>query len=99
MSNIAHEDTTKQGLNLGNLLAVDRTSLANQRTFLAYVRTTITLFGAGVTFIKFFDSIRAVAIFGWLLLPLAAITLAVGIFHFIMTRIRIGKCTRANGGA
>lgn len=34
-------------------LAADRTVLANERTFLAYIRTALTLFVAGLSFVHF----------------------------------------------
>ena len=43
----------KEQLILRDHLAVDRTILANERTFLAYIRTAITLFVAGLSFIHF----------------------------------------------
>ena len=46
----------KEPLQLRDYLAIDRTLLANERSLLAYVRTAITLFIAGISLIKFFDS-------------------------------------------
>lgn len=59
-------------------LAVDRTVLANERTWLAYVRTALTLFVAGVTFIRFFDQ-WLVEIIGILFLPLSILFLVLGV--------------------
>ena len=42
--------------NIRDQLAADRTILANERTLLAYLRVALTLFVAGVSFIKFFES-------------------------------------------
>jgi len=41
---------------LRDYLAQDRTKLANERTFLAYLRTAITFSAAGGTLIKIFTS-------------------------------------------
>jgi putative membrane protein len=37
-------------------LSADRTILANERTFLAYIRTAVTLLVAGLSLISFFPS-------------------------------------------
>ncbi len=62
-------------------LAEIRTKQANERTLLAYIRTSLTLFVAGLTFVKFFD-IFIIAVMGWILMPLAIVNLAVGIFRY-----------------
>jgi len=62
-------------------LAAQRTILANERTLLAYVRTALTLLVAGVSFIKFFDSV-VIEVLGWTLLPLGVFTLVRGVMSF-----------------
>lgn len=66
---------------LRDTLAENRTALANERTFLAYVRTALTLFAAGVTFVRFFGSSLVEAI-GWALIPLGFYTMAKGILSY-----------------
>jgi len=63
-------------------LAADRTIMANERTFLSYLRLALTLFIAGVSFIKFFE-ITVVTAIGWLFLPLALLVafLGAGRYH------------------
>ncbi|GBE04397.1 hypothetical protein BMS3Abin10_00013 [bacterium BMS3Abin10] len=63
-------------------LAAQRTMLANERTFLAYIRTALTLFVAGVAFIKFFGHI-AYEITGWFLIPLGILTFIKGLASYI----------------
>jgi putative membrane protein len=60
---------------LRDYLAIDRTIMSNESTFLANIRTTLTFVVAGVTLIKFFNSLPfqvlgwvLMAIGGWLLL-------------------------------
>ncbi len=62
-------------------LAEIRTKQANERTLLAYIRTSLTLFVAGLTFVKFFDNFF-VEIMGWVFMPLAIINLLVGIIRY-----------------
>jgi putative membrane protein len=69
-------------------LAAERTRLANHRTFLAYQRTALTLFVAGVTFIRFFDNLL-IEIIGWAFLPTALMTILIGAIRYRRTRDRI----------
>ena len=62
-------------------LATDRTILANERTLLAYLRLSLTLFVAGVSFIKFFDS-RILMIIGAVFIPVAIGVLLVGLRRY-----------------
>ncbi len=66
---------------LRDYLAVDRTVLANERTFLAYIRTALTLFIAGVSFIQFFDSV-AIEVVGWIFVPVGIATFIVGFTRY-----------------
>ncbi len=50
---------------LRDYLAVDRTMLANEASFMSYVRTSLTLIAAGATLIKFFDNKPLFRIGGW----------------------------------
>ena len=80
------ESTPKAGRLVS--LAAERTRLANHRTFLAYQRTALTLFVAGVTFIRFFDSL-IVEIIGGVFVPVGIITIVVGFVRYRRTRDRI----------
>ena len=62
---------------LRDFLAADRTQLANERTLLAYMRTALTLFIAGVSFIRFFGNIVIVYI-GWIFIPVGIIAAVIG---------------------
>lgn len=81
----SHYDTYaelgKSKLILRDFLAIDRTVLANQNTFLAYLRTALTLFVAGLTFVRFFDY-HIVVIIGWVFIPLGVGTFAVGLLRY-----------------
>ena len=71
-------------------LAANRTILANERTFLAFLRTALTMFIAGATFIKFFDS-KILAWIGWAFIPMAALTAVIGIATYHRMKCRILK--------
>ena len=66
---------------LRDYLAAGRTDLANERTFLAYIRTALAVFAAGVTFVHFFDSIW-LEIVGWAIVPIGVVLLAVGVIRY-----------------
>lgn len=62
-------------------LAIDRTILANERTFLAYLRSAVALFIAGVSIIHF-SSERWFMVLGFVCLPAAVGAAAVGLIRF-----------------
>lgn len=63
-------------------LAAARSILSNERTFLSYQRTALTLLVAGFSFIKFFD-MEILTIIGWIFIPSATITIFLGIYRYI----------------
>ena len=71
-------------------LALERTKLANERTFLAYFRSAIVFMGGGLSILKLqiFSNIK---LFGFVLLILAAIILLVGIVRLYTVRKSIRK--------
>jgi len=75
-------------------LSVDRTTLSNQNTFLAYIRTALTLFVAGITFIRFFDNL-AVEIVGWSFVPIGIATFIVGFIRYNRLRITLRRIERS----
>jgi len=68
-------------LNLSDHLATIRSILANERTLLAYFRTALTLFVAGVSFIKFFGAL-VLTIMGWMFVFIGIFTLIVGVVKY-----------------
>ena len=73
----------QEELAIRDRLALDRTQLANERTFLAYVRTAIMVGVSGITLLKLFPRSRGAQVSGWLLLPIAVIVLGVGFLYFV----------------
>ncbi|HCM42687.1 MAG TPA: DUF202 domain-containing protein [Candidatus Omnitrophica bacterium] len=66
-------------------LDVLRTHLANKRTFLAFVRTALTLVIAGLTFIQFFTMIP-MRVLGGVFLFAGVIVFTAGWIQFYRTR-------------
>lgn len=71
---------------LRDVLAIDRTRLANERTLLAWLRTALMLLVSGVTLIKLFDGVLAMQVLGVLLVPGSLITAAAGLLRYRRTR-------------
>jgi putative membrane protein len=64
-------------------LAYDRTVLANERTFLSYVRTAIALLASGGTLVKLFTDEQPMVLLGVALLILGGLVAVVGIWRYI----------------
>ena len=81
---------SKKELILRDWLAIDRTKLANERTFLAYFRTSIVFLASGQSILKleFFAEVREL---GYLMLLLFPIILLIGIARFYIVRRAICK--------
>jgi putative membrane protein len=73
-----------QEMILRDYLALDRTKLANQRTLLAFVRTSLYLVVSGIAVIKV-DFLEKISFLGFILVGVSLIVLILGIwnyFHF-----------------
>lgn len=88
MSNKPQPNTTT--LITRDWLAIERTKLANERTFLAYFRTFMVFLGTGLTIIKM-HMFAQLESFGIVLLIIAPIILAIGIYRLVKVRKLIRK--------
>ncbi|MFK8113147.1 MAG: DUF202 domain-containing protein [Rubripirellula sp.] len=70
-------------------LALVRTDLANERTLLAYGRTSLMMAGTGVTLIKFFPESAWIRAIGWGLATVGATVGLVGLLRFHRLRKRL----------
>lgn len=75
--------------NRNDKLAENRTQMANQRTFLSFVRTALMLFATGITFIKLFAADPLLLFAGWVLLPISAVVLALGLRLYLKMKREI----------
>jgi len=95
-----HEDAychiDEKRIILRDYLAIDRTILSNQNTFLAYIRTALTLFVAGLTFIKFFDQ-AIIETVGWVFIPLGVTTFIIGTIRYNRIRKVLSRIGRVHG--
>ena len=90
MKHSPYSGYSKKDLMLTDLLAVDRTILANERNLLAYIRTSLGFLIAGATLIHFFK-ILLLQITGWVLIPLGFIILLVGIKRYRSVKYSIER--------
>jgi putative membrane protein len=66
---------------LRDYLAVDRTILANENSFMSYIRTALTLIAVGVSLIKFFDN-PIMAVLGWVFVSVGGWLAAYGLNRY-----------------
>ena len=78
-----HEGPHPHALALCDLLALNRTRLANERTILAYIRTVIMVVVSAVSLLKLFPESPTAYLLGWSLLPVAAVLTVFGLFRFL----------------
>lgn len=86
-------ETEKPELSINDRLAVERTSMANERTLLSYIRTSLALLAAGLTILKFFTS-SGMHMLGYMLIPAGVGTLMVGLMNFYEVRSRLAQVLR-----
>jgi putative membrane protein len=72
---------SEEELILRDQLAIDRTILANESTFLAYIRTSLAIIAGGATLIHFFEEILSQYI-GWMLVAFGLVILIMGYKRF-----------------
>ncbi|MBN1226171.1 MAG: DUF202 domain-containing protein [Deltaproteobacteria bacterium] len=78
---------------LRDQLAIDRTVLANERTFMSYCRTSLALIFSGAGAIRFFDLFYA-DVAGWVLIALGLIVAVIGSLRFIVMNKKIRTTRR-----
>ena len=96
-------DQPKQlSLELRDCLALERTSLANERTFFAYARTAIMVLITGVSAFKLFPGILVIFIGGLIAVALSVILFFVGLKKYLRRfrslSIMKSNCLLANDG-
>lgn len=74
---------------LRDVLAIDRTRLANERTLLAWLRTALMMLVSGITLVKLFEGVWIMEVWGMILIPLSLVTAALGTRRYLQTRATI----------
>ncbi len=80
----------KEEIILRDHLAMERTKLANERTLLSYVRTSLYLFlgGIGILGLKDFEDLK---ILGYISLTFSLTTLIIGFLRFFQLKKHLRK--------
>lgn len=81
-------DSTNEPSRRDNLALV-RTDLANERTLLAYGRTSLMMAGTGITLIKFFPESQWIRVIGWTVAIAGATLGMIGLIRFTRLRNRL----------
>ena len=77
----------EEGIDRRESLALERTKMANERTFLAFLRTGFVILAGGVTFLKIFPGDPWLSALGLFCLPLSgAMVLAGGLLYLSRRR-------------
>ena len=79
---------TDRELALNDLLALERTKMANERTYLAYVRTSLYFLLGGFAFINL-KGFESNVVFGYIAIGISLMLIVTGTTKFIMVRRRI----------
>jgi len=82
--------TKKEDIILRDHLPIERTRLANERTLLSYIRTTLYLIIGGIAFIGMQD-LKEMKGLGYFSFLLAIMVLVIGIFRFLELKKHIKK--------
>ena len=78
-----NEQAKQQSLDLRDCLALERTSLANERTFFAYARTAIMVLITGVSAFKLFPGILIIFIGGLIAVVLSVVLFFIGLKKYL----------------
>lgn len=80
----------KINLSRADLLAMQRTHLANERTLLAWFRTFVVMLSSGFAIVKM-TVLEEILTMGYVLLLCSPIILIMGLFRFFYVRNRLQK--------
>lgn len=86
--NFSHQFKNKEEIILRDYLALERTKLANERTLLSYIRTSLYLLLGGIAFLQLqgFDNLK---LLGYLSIFFSVIFIFIGILRFLQLKKRL----------
>ena len=82
--------TTDEKIILRDFLALQRTKLANERTFLSYNKFALYLVTAGIALVRL-DNLRPFRVLGYLALGASGLVFVIGLTRFILLRRQLRK--------
>lgn len=71
-------------------LAIERTKLANERTFLAYFRTAFAILAGGITIVRL-EVLQDIRALGYLFILLAPVVFFIGLWRMFSVKRRIER--------
>ena len=80
----------QDNLILRDVLALDRTKLANLRTFLAFLRTGLYLFVTAFAVMKV-EFLKDLSFLGWGLMGIGSVVIVIGIINYWSMKKKIQK--------
>lgn len=80
-------------VNTGEILALERTKLANERTLLSYIRSSLYLLLGGIGLLQLED-FKRIHWLGYVALIVCVIFLGIGIFRFVLLSRKLYKWNR-----
>lgn len=75
---------------LRDYLAIERTRLANERTLLSYIRSSLYLILGGIAFLQL-EGFESIKYLGLLSLILSVVFLVIGIYRFLLLKKSLKK--------
>ena len=85
------DSQTPPKLTSRDLLAIDRTHLANERTMLSFLRTALYMIVTGLAIINFYPETLIAFISAFLLFGLGIIIMTFGIVHYFVMKSKVMK--------
>ena len=82
--------TTDEKIILRDFLALQRTKLANERTFLSYTKFSLYLVTAGVALVRL-DHLRPFRVLGYVALGTSGVVFLIGLVRFFLLRRQLRK--------
>lgn len=92
MSESPERSFQQPSLSVSDYLAIDRTNLANQRTFLAFLRTGLAIAVVGLTFLEFLNT-RSSMILGYACIGFGAGMILLGALQYRRMKQRLRQFT------
>jgi len=87
---MAHHENNPKEIILRDYLALDRTKLANQRTLLSFIRTSLYLVVSGIAVMEV-QMLENLKFMGFILVGISLTILGLGIANYLIYRKKINK--------
>ena len=97
-TSLRYQNYQQEKLALNDVLALDRTRLANERTFLAYLRAAIMMGVSSITIFKLLPDRPLLVILAQFLIPVAFVVVGVGAFRSVRLAKSLRQLEQASNG-